>query len=258
MSRLWPELLDAGLFPGRCWLARGSGRHELLVQIDAPMQASGLLSGLDQCLALAESHRKGRSRVAVTVSDGIAAITPLPWQSGLTGGVERQGYARLCFEKLGCDIDEAWALHVEYPRYGASGMAYALPRDWMDALLAGLAERRLLLGNVLPLSARAFCGATDSAKPGLTIVLLFEPMHHCALVFQDRMFVAREVEPVAQSEVKTCRRLLARILAGRAPGAAGDVNLLWWAYKEMEFPQEAIREYAAGARIAPIAAGAWT
>jgi hypothetical protein len=157
-----------------------------------------------------DSKRKGRANLSLVVSDSVAAIAPLPWQDGLSSEAELRGYAQICFEKLGYDISGNWVLRVEYPRYGAGGLAYALPRDWMLALLAILENRQLRLTGVLPISALLFTGVPETARPGLTIVLIFEATQHGVLVFENGALASRDVEPFAQSIEKTCHRLLAR------------------------------------------------
>ncbi len=261
MSRLWPDTLQAGLFPEHCWLAKGKGKRggkrDMLGSVTALTQTADVLSGLDQCLMQAEGKRRGSARLSLVVSDSIATIAPLPWQDGLSSEAELQGYARICFDKLGVDIGPNWILHVEYLRYGATGLAYALPRDWMDSLLAKLEERQIQLRSVLPISAAIFGDGPDTAKSGLTVVLLFEATQHCALIYQDGTLVARDVEPFAQSIEKTCHRLLARTLASRKSESKDSLALLWWAYREIEFPKEVIQAHAADAKVSQIAEGAW-
>lgn len=256
MSRLWPDALEAGLFPGDCWLARGKRKREVLAAVTDSMPSSALLDGFGQCLTQAEGKWKGRAQLSIVVSDSIAAIAPLPWQDGLNSAAEWQGYARLCFERLGYDIGTDWAMHVEYPRYGAAGLAYALPRPWMRSLLAKAEEKRMRVRRVLPVSAQAFCGI-ETARSGLTIVLLFEATQHGALVLENGVLLAREVEPHTQSVVTTCRRLLARILATRKAGVGQPVHISWWAYKELSFPDDVVKALAIDAKVTQIADGAW-
>lgn len=256
MSLLWPDALEAGLFPGHCWLATGGRKREVLAAIADPVASSELLEGFNQCLAQSDGKWKGRAVLSVVVSDSIAAITPLSWQDGLKGAAEWHGYAQLCFEKLGHDIGADWVMHVEYPRHRATGLAYALPRQWMQALLAKAEEKRMRLERVLPVSAQAFTGI-EPDRTGTTIVLLFEPTQHAALVFDNGALLAREVEPYVQSVSTTCRRLLARILASRKAEGGQSVHILWWRYRELVFPIEVIQALAPDAKLAPVVDGAW-
>jgi len=236
-------------------LAREKGKRETLGSVAYPTQASEILQGLEQCLIETDSKRKGRANLSLVVSDSVAAIAPLPWQDGLSSEAELRGYAQICFEKLGYDISGNWVLRVEYPRYGAGGLAYALPRDWMLALLAILENRQLRLTGVLPISALLFTGVPETARPGLTIVLIFEATQHGVLVFENGALASRDVEPFAQSIEKTRHRLLARALAGRKGEGKQALNLLWWAYSEIEFPKQVIDAHAIGAVVTQIGNG---
>jgi len=250
VSHLWPETLQAGLFPGHCWLAgsRGGKRH-LLGSVADATQTTGLLPGLDQCLIQAEGKRNGWASLSLVVSDTVATVAPLPWQDGLSSEAELQGYARICFDKFGYDIGADWVLHVEYSHYGAPGLAYALPRDWIGSLMAKLEERQIRLRRVLPISAAACCDGPEIAQSGLTMVLLFEATQHCALVYQDGVLAARDVEPFANSIETTCHRLLARTLANRKYTSSDPLNLLWWAYEELAFPKDVVEAHATDAKV---------
>lgn len=258
MSRLWPEAVQGGLFPGNCWLAGGKGKRDLLASVATGNRAPELLQGLEQCLIQTEANRKGWASLSLVVSDSIAAIAPLAWQDGLNSQAELHGYARICFEKFGYDIGADWVLHVEYPRYGVAGLAYAMSRDWLASLVTTMEARRMRLTRVLPISAMMFGGGPEIARAGLTAVLLFEATQHCVLLFENGALVARDVEPFAQSIEKTCHRLLARTLANRKVDGENPLNLLWWAYKEIEFPKDVIETHAANTKVTQVAQGAWS
>lgn len=252
MSRLWPDALHAGLFPGHCWLRKGSGKDELLAGFAGAATASDMLQGLEQCLIQSQDKRKGRLDVSILVSDCVAAIAPLPWQDGLSSEAELQGYAQICFEKLGYEIGTNWVTRVEYLRYGSPGMAYAMPRDWMESLLEKLQAQRIHLVNILPVSAQVFCGGLIPAKKGLTVVLVIESTQQCTLMFRNGHLLSRDVQPFAQSIEKTCHRLLARVLSNQNTADKDALNLLWWSSQEIDCPDAAIKAYISEGNVTAI------
>ena len=156
MSLLWPDTVHVGLFPGASWLKTKRTKG---IQPFSDAQAhdpGALLGDLETALdALTEKLCKG-SNIVVTVSDSIAAVTTMPWQSALSRTDELKNYARICFEKLGMEIDDGWTMHAEFRDYGAMGLAYALPNAWLVELIEMLKARDLKLQNVLPASARIY------------------------------------------------------------------------------------------------------
>jgi len=255
---LWPEALHAGLFPGRFWLAKNKGKRELLANFGDAAPATPLVAGLQECLVRSAEKRKKHGRLAVTVSDSIAAIALLPWQEGLSSEVELLGYAQLCFEKQGQDIGADWVTHVEYPRYGRPGLAYALPRAWMTSLLDELDTQGIQLDCVLPLSAQVFCSGLGFSRPGLSVFLLFEPTQHCALVFRDGALVMRDVEPLTQTIDATCRRLLARVFANHQFEADKLPSIVWWSTMGTDFPKDALNSYLPDVQPAYLSERAWS
>ncbi len=244
MSRLWPDALHAGLFPGHCWLAKKKGKRDLLASFAAPASAAGVLTGLHECIIQSTDKRKLHGKLSITVSDSIATIVPLPWQDGLNSEAELLGYAQLCFEKQGHDVRANWVTRVEYPRYAKPGLAYALPRDWMESVQGELEGHGLRLETVLPISAQVFCSGLGSSRHGLSIILLFESTQHCAIAFRDGALIARDVEPFAQTVDATCRRLLARVFANHNQSATVPPAITWWSSMGVEFPKQALEAYA--------------
>lgn len=236
MSLLWPDTLHAGLFPGHCWLKQPGSKRPALATYGEALQAADLHDGFDACLTKAGAALKKGAKLSLAVSDGIAAITPLPWQENLESDTERHGYARICFEKIGIKIDQQWVMHVEFRRYGAAGLAYALPSNWLEALLARTQEKKLQLARVLPVSALAYA-RTPPVRAGLSLLILQEMQQVSAMVWRSGMLLGRDVEPVAQSAEQACFRLCARINDAFASKEAGFAHLAHWSHKAMDAPK---------------------
>lgn len=238
MSPLWPERISAGLFPGRFWLEgrRAAVQHSLR---SAPLPGTAPLShGLEALLdERADAIRKG-SRIALTVSDGVAAVIALPWQDDLHGTDELEAYARICFEKQGLKIDEGWIIRTVFRHYRATGIAYALPRAWLTDLLQLLGGRGLKLTGVLPVTAAAFCGQRIDRGGGRTLLLLREETRISALIYGLGKLQGYDVEPATTSGRDAGLRLLRRISGGN-----GDIaRLLEWS---SESPAQAKPEHGA-------------
>jgi hypothetical protein len=211
VSPLWPEVLSIGLFPGACWLRRARGT-ETPIQCEPGADPHAMLLALASFLDADKAIRKG-SRVDVTVSNCMAAITALPWQGNLHRPAELQSYAQVVFETLGMTIDDSWAMHVEFQRHGATGLAYALPKAWMTALIELLEKRGLRLRTILPVSAAAYCRHKTSRSIGNTLLLLQDAAQSSAMVFDGAGMVGYDVEPVIGSAAESSIRLLKRMSA---------------------------------------------
>lgn len=211
MSLLWPDTVHVGLFPGACWLRNKRAKETLSLTSTPAHDDQALLNTLAAMLE-AESNvlRKG-SNVVVTVSDSVAAIAALPWQPSLTRASELQGYARICFEKLGISIDDDWTMHTEFRHYGAMGLAYVLPNAWLAGLIDLLQARGLRLQTVLPVTATAYTYRMLRRQAGKTLILLQEPLRSSALAVDNHGLCGYDVEPVIGSVQESCVRLLRRM-----------------------------------------------
>ncbi|MEH6459738.1 hypothetical protein [Chitinimonas sp. JJ19] len=208
MSPLWPDRLHVGLFPGHCWLQQGKAITETSIACPQP---DDYLLALDALLDKPSKALHPGSRLALTVSDSLAASIALPWQAELTETAELEAYARICFENAGIEVGADWALATYFRRYGAQGLAYALPAAWLEQVLASLQRRNLRLQGVLPASAAAYSLHAFPAKQALSLLLLREPTRITALVYAQGKLQARDVEPVTRSEQEAGNRLLRRL-----------------------------------------------
>lgn len=208
MSLLWPEIVHVGLFPGKSWMQRKRVADKEVVPPGADPDA--LLRALDVLLDADKTLKKG-SRVDVTVSDSIAAVMALPWQDKLGRAEEVQGYARAVFERAGMAVDDDWVMRVEYRHFGAAGLAYALPKAWMAALLEVLGKRGLRLRSVLPVSAAAYSAGKAARANASTAIVLGDSKQCSALVFDKTGLVACDAEPAVGGAAKSMERLFKRL-----------------------------------------------
>ncbi|GLR13670.1 hypothetical protein GCM10007907_24600 [Chitinimonas prasina] len=208
MSLLWPDRVHVGLFSGHCWLQQGKASTEAPIACPQP---DDYLLALDALLDKPTKALRPGSRVALTVSDSLAASIALPWQAELTEAGELATYARICFEQAGIEVGADWVLATYFRHYGAQGLAYALPAGWLEQLGASLQRRGLRLQGVLPASAAAYSLHACPAKQTLSLLLLREPTRITALVYVLGKLQARDVEPVTRSEQEAGTRLLRRL-----------------------------------------------
>lgn len=207
MSRLWPDSIVIGLFPGQCWLRRG--RHVLAASASA-LEPTELLSALAAMLTSLEKPLRKGSRVHVLVSDALAAILPLPWQVALVTPQEMQGYARACFDQQGIHIDESWAVATAFRHYGATGLAFAISDVWLRELLDLLAGRQLRVSSILPACLAAYWRAPNTFI-GRRALLLHEPQRLSALVYDGKRLLGHDVQPLLGAAELGVTRLLRRI-----------------------------------------------
>jgi hypothetical protein len=212
VSLLWPDQIAGGLFHGQCWLTRKGVEKSVvpLVQDDAP---AALLATLSTLLDEHGTSLRKRTRVSLVVSDSLAALMPLTWHANLRTQDEIHAYARACFQKRGEEIDAQWVMQAAFRRYGEAGLAYALPRAWVEALVALLAARGLVLDRVLPITAQAFWKARLHVLSGQEVLLLREATRTGAMVFDANGLLGIDAEAGAGQPQLSERRLLGRIAA---------------------------------------------
>jgi hypothetical protein len=207
---LWPETVAISLFTGIAWICRKGA-------IAAPMLSDGADALLDQLRRLLDAQepplRRG-SRIALTVSDTVANIVALHWQPQLQRASEVDAYARACFELAGIALDDGWTMHAEFRDRDAMGLAYALPNAWLDALLAELARRQLVLTNVLPLSAALYFGSRPRKGGWPAVLIAHEQGRKIACVYGTAGLIGYDVEAIIGSAEHSAQRL-AGLLAAR-------------------------------------------
>ncbi|HYD78909.1 MAG TPA: hypothetical protein VEC06_03795 [Paucimonas sp.] len=256
MSRLWPETVAVGLFPGLCWLRRRRGAAAQEFRFEAAADPYALLPALEATLEeQAKTLRKG-TRVAVTVSDSAAAIAMIPWQDALHRQEELQAYAKVFFERNGVAIGDDWVLHVEFRQYGAAGLAYAVPLKWLTRLVDMLKTKGLRLAGVLPATAASYCRPRPASKEGRTLIILREAFHDSALVYGKEGLLGYDVEPVVGAARESCARLLKRVGARHE----GIKNVFHWSPEAPEAAPSAsiIADCLPGAAAHLLARDAWS
>lgn len=212
MLHLWPETIPISLFPGVAWVARkGAIAAPLICAADAA--GTALLDQLRLFLDAQDPPLRAGSRIALTVSDTVANIVALPWQPHLRRAGEVDAYAQACFELAGIALDDRWTMHAEFRDLGAMGLAYALPNHWLDALLVELAQRRLELATVLPLSATIYFDSRPRQGAWPAAIIAREHGRHVACVFGAAGLIGYDVEAIIGSAGHSAQRLAGRITA---------------------------------------------
>lgn len=206
MLRLWPKTITAGLFSERTWLRLGHGKLLAAGGDDMPHV-------LDDLLAQHAAVIGRGAKIDLTVSDTVARIVSLPWQSTLSGPAELLAYAHICFEQIGRPLDAGWAMHGYFRHHRAAGLAYALPVAWLEQLNAVVGKHGLRLNSVLPVSAAAFSlhRRPGAGKP--TAVILRETGRTTALVHGAAGLSDYLIEPATRSNPESAMRLLHRLHA---------------------------------------------
>lgn len=212
MLRLLPDQLVGGLFHGECWLSRKGVEHGCTPTAGADTP-DALLAALSTLLDQHGSALRKCSRVSLVVSDSLAALSPLEWHAQLSSPEEIHAYARACFLKRGEEIDSGWIMQAAFRHHGQMGLAYALPRGWVEALVALLGARGLVLDRVLPLSAQAYWKRRRAAGASEELLLLREMNRSAALLYGANGLLALDAEAGAGSGHLASKRLLGRIAA---------------------------------------------
>lgn len=249
MLRLWPETLYAGLFSGAAWLS-GSGR---MIQQRSPAGGDDLLAELEAMLQLLPPLT-GPRRLHLQISDSLAVVAMLPWQEQLRDQAELVAYAQACFDRNGLEIGDDWVTYPGYRHFGCNGMAYAVPRIWLEQLLAICERQRIRLESVLPISGAAYWRAPRTAPAKGSLVLLSEPQRVSALAYQAGGLAATDVQPVTGDAEMAGRRLLSRLRARYA----GFTEVSHWSPAAVDLTAPPfISEQFAAATIVQLAREVW-
>ncbi|OEZ54894.1 hypothetical protein [Duganella sp. HH105] len=217
MSRLLPESIKIGLFAGGCWMKRGRAAPIVMQPEKGESLDASMSAAFASLLAQLSDGGVGRARLHVVVSDSLAAISMLPWQEALADEDELRAYAHVCFERDGCMIDDSWAMQVGFRHFRASGMAYALPRLWLEKLQALCDTAGFRLKTVLPVSAAAYWRLASARGAVCSLVLLEEASRLTAMVYERGRLIARDVQPVMADIDVAGMRLLRRVSASHRP-----------------------------------------
>jgi hypothetical protein len=221
VSRLLPEELTIGLFPGGCWLSRRTGVTELAIA--CPVQLSELSLAVDDLFDAQAKPPAKDCGVQLLLSDSIGPTIPLPWQERLTGEAELRAYALACFERRGVVLDDSWVVHADFRHFGASGAAFALPADWVDDVRTRIAARGAVLRMVMPVSASVYWYWRGGRQRAPTLIVLNEEDRLTALLYGQYGLVEVDAQSVMGQRDQAVRRLLLRLVASYA--AVREVHL---------------------------------
>lgn len=212
MSRLLPENVKIGLFPGCCWLKRSGAAEPIIVLVEG--QGAEVLQAAFGAL-LAQLSDAGPLNLHLLVSDSLAAVTLLPWQESLVTDPELRAYAQACFEQGGTVIDDGWVMQCGFRRFRSSGMAYALPHSWLSNVMTLSEVPRVRLKTALPISAMAYWRHSIASADGQSLLLLVERDRLTALTSANGSVVNRDVQPVLGNIDVSGVRLLKRVMASQ-------------------------------------------
>lgn len=254
MLRLWHKPMLIGLFPGECWLRHGDARELVRVATDGN-DWPAVTAGIGKLLAAPELSGHRPSHVDVVISDSLASICVMPWQTNLHKQSELNVYAQLCFEQAGQACDDQQAVYAEFRDYGRPGLAYALPAARAAALQAALGEHGLRLRSLLPLSAAAYFRRRKAARVGRHMLMMIEASRVTSLVQDARGTLAFDVEAVTTSIDLATKRQLKRLNA--TLGAVASVQVLIPSRVPEHALQTVISAELPEARQQFVAAGAW-
>jgi len=206
--RLWPETTILGLFPGGCTLRRGTTIRSRECTKDA--DGAHLLTVIRSMLEEMKPFRRA-GRTEVYVSDSLARIALLPWQSKLNSPEQVSAYGQACLEQYGVMSSGEWATHAGFRQYGAMGMAVALPAAFVRQLAEVIAEAGLRLCCVMPVSTAAYWYFASDRGANTSLVWLQEEGRLTALTYGRGKLLSLDVEPVLKQGGAAQLRLVNRI-----------------------------------------------
>lgn len=207
MLRLWPEVIEVGLFPGECWLRRGT-------QISRAECGPGIaqqLEALRDLLAGEKRPFRRFSRADIFISDSHAQLTLLPWQANLRTQAQVNAYGKACFDAKGMCGDGEWSQHTGFRHFGGQGLATAIPSDLVSNLHGLLEEAKVRLRSVVPKSAAAYWYHRPARQHGTSILLFSETSRLTAAIYEDGLLSSFDVEPVLGATHMAANRLEKRV-----------------------------------------------
>lgn len=238
MSLLSPKKIHIGLCCGKCWLTVGKLHVERVTEIDSNVDSNSLqqffVQALTSMLEEVKSKIKKGNTVYITVSDRIGLSSTLPWQDTAMSTAELESFAAFWLAKFGMKIDESHLLFADYPRYQSIGIAYALPKVFVEALVSVVENISLKLVRVIPVSAAVFF-STHFKNIYPSSVTICEESHCLSGWISDHegKFYC-EIEPVTGSQDQALKRLLSRIGARHTE----IKTLAYWGVTKERLPSE--------------------
>ncbi|MES2069873.1 MAG: hypothetical protein V4488_05965 [Pseudomonadota bacterium] len=215
LPNLFPGTVFAGLFADHCWLQGRQARVAYSLHPERGADAEAMLDALKIMLDERKKQLRKGTRLALVVSDSLAAFAMLPWQEALQRPAELESYANIFFEKQGRPLDATWLLRTEFKRYRSNGIAYGLPRKWVEQLEEIVLARGLQLTSVLPVSAAAYCRLPKPKKIGTSLLMLIEKHRMTSMCFDVLGLQSCDIEPIIASEQLSGRRLLRRVVSAQ-------------------------------------------
>ena len=108
--------MEVYLFPGVSWLKR-NGRVMSPLVCPPALQASAFLDQLRTVLDAQDPPLKTGTKIVLTVSDTIANIAAMPWQSSLHSSAEIDAYAYACFQHAGLAVGDDWTMQAQFRNF---------------------------------------------------------------------------------------------------------------------------------------------
>lgn len=211
MLRLLPERLYAGLLGQHAWLAFGTTGKPLPLTASVPAGATPS-ELLEACLQSAPP-RRGTRKLSVMLPSMSARCVCLPWSAAIHGTEEKQAYAWAHLEQAGLNVDGTYVVHADFRHYGATGLAYAFPKQLLDELHAVAARHFLDLTTVLPIVGIAHLAAGRASGAGGELSLVIEDNVITALRMNCTGLQRYDAEPTIGGHRAALRRLLTRLAA---------------------------------------------
>jgi hypothetical protein len=230
VSPSWSEPIAIGIGADRVeWLRPRSGANGVEL-IDSAGEGDFARSAAAACARIVATHRpKGfvvkRPVVDLMLGLDVAHSIDVPWPSTRLSAQEREALARACFSTVYDQVNESWAVRVDFPHYGRPGLAHAAPRALLTALQAALKQAGARLRSVRCLFEAAQRDFEKKTRRADALVGVgFDGRSALVGVRRDGAWMQLRPLPAATTidEVEVeCRQ--AAILAGVSPDAARRV-----------------------------------
>lgn len=215
MSRLWPESLEIGLFPGHSWIFRSKlfGRVEVQQgEVAGFTSAQTALEILSTLLSQHAADLPKAAKVNLLVSDVLGATFPLAWQSDLHNQEERDRYAALLLKReQPSTLEPHTVCTARYRHFGQRGLAVGMNADWLNALAERLNAHGLTLQRVMPITAHVYDCHPLGRDTAPKCLLLIEERSVVAMTYASGVWCGLDVELTCPSHQQALRRLNSRL-----------------------------------------------